>query len=363
MNNKITKILIATGGTGGHIFPSLSLATFLSSKYNLQIVSDRRGHKFLPENINTKVKIIDSGTIFKKNILLAFLGILKIISAFIISIYYLIFSRPKLIIGMGGYSSFPICVAGFILRIPIIIYENNLIIGRANKFLLPIVKKIMLSTDKVKGIGPKYENKIFVSGYILKESILNSINLKKQLAPKDELSLLIMGGSQSAKIFGEILPLEITKCFKKGAKFKIYQQCLEDQIPQIKKIYEQSNINFQLFSFSKNMVEYYKKSDVAITRSGASSLAELTNLRIPFIAIPLPSAADNHQFINAKYFEKKGYCFLLEEKFISDKLNKILIDLYNNEKKLQSIKDKMTEHSDKNIFMKIEKLIKRILNE
>ena len=118
MNNKSTKILIATGGTGGHIFPSLSLARFLSSKYNLQIVSDRRGHKFLPENINTKVKIIDSGTIFKKNILLAILGILKIISALIISIYYLIFSRPKLIIGMGGYSSFPICVAGFILRIP-----------------------------------------------------------------------------------------------------------------------------------------------------------------------------------------------------------------------------------------------------
>ena len=66
MNNKTKKILIATGGTGGHIFPSLSLATFLSNKYNLQIVSDRRGHKFLPENINTKVKIIDSGTIFKR---------------------------------------------------------------------------------------------------------------------------------------------------------------------------------------------------------------------------------------------------------------------------------------------------------
>ena len=107
------------------------------------------------------------------------------------------------------------------------------------------------------------------------------------------------------------------------------------------------------------MVEYYKKSDVAITRSGASSLAELTNVRIPFIAIPLPTSADNHQFINAKYFEKKGIVFIREEKFISDNLNKILIDLYHDEKKLQSIKDKMTEHSDKNIFMKIEKLIKK----
>ena len=122
-------------------------------------------------------------------------------------------------------------------------------------------------------------------------------------------------------------------------------------------------MNIYVFCFSENMIEYYNKSDLAITRSGASSLAELTNLRIPFITIPLPSAADNHQFINAKYFQEKGYCFLLEEKFISDRLNKILVDLYKNEKKLLSIKENMSKHSDKNIFIKIEKLITRILNE
>ncbi len=360
MNKKTKTILIATGGTGGHIFPSLNLSKFLSNNYNLKIVSDRRGSKFLPKDIITSVKIIDSGTIFKKNLLFAFFGGLKIIYAFIVSIYYLIFSRPNLIIGMGGYSSFPICLAGYVLRIPIIIYENNLIIGRANKFLLPIVKRIMLSSDEIKGIIPKYKNKIFVSGYILKENILNSINSKKQLFSKNELSLLIIGGSQSAKIFGEILPLEITKCLKQGVKLKIYQQCLENQISEIKNIYK---IQSELFCFSENMIEYYNKSDLAITRSGASSLAELTNLRIPFITIPLPSAADNHQFINAKYFQEKGYCFLLEEKFISDRLNKILVDLYKNEKKLLSIKENMSKHSDKNIFIKIEKLITRILNE
>ena len=95
------------------------------------------------------------------------------------------------------------------------------------------------------------------------------------------------------------------KCFEKGVKFNIYQQCLEYQIDEIKKIYKKLNIQYELFTFSKDMIKYYQKSDIAITRSGASSLAELTNVRIPFIAIPLPTSADN-QFMNANYFKEKG---------------------------------------------------------
>ena len=106
-------ILIATGGTGGHIFPSLSLANFLSKNYNLQIVSDSRGLKFLENNKNIKVKIINSGTIYKKNFLHIIFGASKIITALIYSIYFLIFSRPNLIIGMGGYSSFQFVLQDF----------------------------------------------------------------------------------------------------------------------------------------------------------------------------------------------------------------------------------------------------------
>ena len=118
------------------------------------------------------------------------------------------------------------------------------------------------------------------------------------------------------------------------------------------------------YFLSDNISKYYKAADLAITRSGASSLAELINLRIPFITIPLPSSADNHQFQNANYFKQKGYCFLLEERFVTDKLFEILVDLKKkDEKKLFLIKERMTEHSDKDTFHKIEELIERILNE
>ena len=187
---KINKnILIATGGTGGHIFPSLSLAKFLTKDYNLQIVSDNRGLKFLQNNGNIKIKIINSGTIYKKNFLHIIFGASKIITAFIYSVCFLIYSRPNLIIGMGGYSSFPICIAGFLLRIPVIIYENNLIIGRANKFLLPIVKKIILSTKNTSGINPKYKKKLSVCGYILNENIYNFNNPKKISNSYKEISI------------------------------------------------------------------------------------------------------------------------------------------------------------------------------
>tara|TARA_B100001996_G_scaffold271923_1_gene212958 strand:+ start:594 stop:1685 length:1092 start_codon:yes stop_codon:yes gene_type:complete len=363
MTKEKKKILIATGGTGGHIFPSLSLADFLKKKYQVEIVTDKRGLKYLANDEKINIRIINSDTVFGKNIFKVCSGIIKIILSFIFSISSMIRAKPKLIIGMGGYSSFPICAAGWCLRIPVIIYENNLVIGRANKFILPIARKILVSTKDIQGIKSKYSKKISFSGYLIRSHILNLKKENIQNLEKKILSVLIMGGSQSAKIFGEILPNVVTKCFENGVRLKIYQQCLDQQASQIKKIYENFKLEFELFSFSGDMSKYYKLADLAITRSGASSIAELVNLRIPFIAIPLPSSADNHQFQNANYFEKKGYCFLLEEKFISDKLFEILMDLNKDEKKLFLMKERMKEHSDKDTLLKIEKLIEKILNE
>ncbi len=357
------KIIIATGGTGGHIFPSLSLANFLKKNYKIEIITDKRGSKYIYNNENIDLNIINSGTIFSKNIFKIFTGFIKVIYSFFVSIFLLIKKRPKLIIGMGGYSSFPLCLAGYILKVPIIIYENNLFIGRANKFLLPLAKKILVSTDSIQGIKPKYKEKVLYVGYLIRKNILslqqNRIENIEKI--KKNLSILIMGGSQSAKIFGEILPNILIKCFENKIKFKIYQQCLENQIENIKKIYSKFELEYELFSFSSDMTKYYKKTDLAITRSGASSLAELTNLRIPFIAVPLPTSIDDHQFKNASYFKNKGYCFLLEERFLSDKLFEILKDLNNDAKKLLLMKEKMTEHTDKYTFDKIQRIIGNIL--
>ena len=177
MKKENKRILIATGGTGGHIFPSLSLADFLKTKHRVEIVTDKRGLKYLANDKKINIRTINSDTIFGKSVFKACLGIIKIILSFIFSIFSMISSRPKLIIGMGGYSSFPVCVAGYCLKIPVVIYENNLIIGRANKLILPIARKILVSTKDVQGVKSKHIKKIFFSGYLIRSHILN---LKKE---------------------------------------------------------------------------------------------------------------------------------------------------------------------------------------
>ncbi len=360
MNSIKKKIFIASGGTGGHIFPSLSLANFLKEENNVIFFTDKRGFKYL-NNINKiEIKIIYSDTIFNKNIIKSIFGFFKTTLSFLYSFAIIIMNRPHIVIGMGGYSSFPVCLAAFFLRVPIFIYENNLVIGRANKFLLPIAKKVLVSTNNVKGIKDKYSQKVHFCGYLIRDEILTLKNEKSLKTENENLSILIMGGSQSAKVFGEVLPDIIIKCFKNDIKFKVYQQCLDDQIKSLSNTYEKFKIDFELFSFSKKISSYYRKIDLAITRSGASSLAELVNLRIPFIAIPLPFSTDRHQQENAKFFSKKGYCFLVEQEFISNKLFEILEDLNKNKKKLFLMKKKMEEHSDKNTFLNINNLIKKI---
>ena len=361
MTIKRKRIVITTGGTGGHVIPALSLSESLKKNFDIEIFCDKRGLKFIrnPKNIKT----IHAGTIFHKNIFKIIIDLYKIIFSFTSSFFYLKKNKPELVFGMGGYSSFPVCVASYLLKIPVIIYENNMVLGKANKVLLPLSKKILVSQENIYGIKKNYKDKIFFSGYLLRKEIFDICKEKENKIDNNELSILIMGGSQSARIFGEKIPEIVVSCYKQNIKLKIYQQCLSKQMDQIKKIYDKYKINFKLFSFSEKLSDYYQNADLAITRSGASSIAELINLRIPFVAIPLPSSTDGHQLKNAMNFKKKGYCILLEEKFISIKLFEILCDLNKNREKLLSFKSEMKKHSDKESILKVNKFIEKFLNE
>ena len=357
---KKNKIIIATGGTGGHVFPAVSLCEYLKKNFEIKIFSDKRGLKYFKSKDN--IEVINVGTVFQKNLFKTFFNLNKIFFSTIYSFFYLKKNKPEMVFGMGGYSSFPVCLASYFLKIPFVIYENNLVLGRTNRVLLPLAKKILLSTSATYGIAEKYRDKVLVSGYILRKEIFD-LKASQNKKNSKELNLLIMGGSQSAKIFGENITKVIVQCYKKNIKLKIFQQFLEQQMREIKEIYENNKVDFKLFSFSEDLCKYYQNSDLAITRSGASSIAELLNINIPFIAIPLPSSADNHQMENALNFKKKGYCIVLEEKFISAKLFEILEDLNKNRDKLLLIKNKMDEHSDRNSLLNVHKYIDRFLNE
>ncbi len=363
MNKAVNKITIATGGTGGHVFPAHSLAKhFIEKNINVEIISDKRGLRFLQKFKDIKITKIYTTTIFKKNILSSILSIFIIFFSIFKSLLLLLKDRPNLVFGMGGYSSFPICAAAKILRIPFIIYENNLLIGKANKYLLPYAAKIFVSYKDLEGVPAKYQKKVIQIGNIIRKEILSFEN--KNLDKKNKaLNILVIGGSQAAKVFGEKLPQIFKECKKENIELKIYQQCLPQQMTHISDFYKDKNIEFEVFNFSNNILDYFSKADLVITRAGSSMLSELINANIPFISVPLPSSEDNHQLKNAIYYKKNKYSFLIEEKDLTKELFLLIKKISDNKLILDEMILKQKQYSDKMVYENIEKQIKDIFDE
>ena len=358
-----TKVIVAVGGTGGHVFPGCNLGSHLiENNYNVRLITDKRGLRFLSRFKNLKFSILPASPFIKKNIFTLLLSFFVIIISVLKSIFFLTFNRPSIVIGMGGYASFPVCIAATILKIKFVIYENNLVLGKANKYLLPFAEKIFVSYKDLEGINEKYKNKVLEIGNIIKKEIIDysKKDTKKLIA---KLNILVLGGSQAAKVFANILPNIFLESKKKGLPLKIFQHCLPDQSEKLKSYYEKAQIEFETFNFIDNLERLFPKINLAITRSGSSILAELTNACIPFISVPLPSSADNHQLKNANYYQKKDFSFVIEEKDIQYKLFPLLNEIFTNKSLLSSISKNQSQYSDKNVYINVSEELKKIINE
>ena len=361
---KKNSILIATGGTGGHVFPAYSLADhFIKKNYNVKLTIDSRGFQYLKDYEELNLVKIPSSPLIKKNIFKFLFSASLILYSILRSLIFLLFNRPSVVFGMGGYSSFSVCVAAAILRIRFIIYENNLTIGKANKYLLPFSKKILVSYKEIEGVPIKYNNKIFEIGNIIRREIIDFKNENTQNNRFDEIKILVLGGSQGAKVFAETLPQIFEKLKNYEIPIKVYQQCQNIQNEQLSKFYKRANIDYEIFNFTNKISDYYSKANLVITRSGASALGELINIKIPFISIPLPTSAENHQFKNAVYYKNKGFGYLIEEKDVNEQLYGLIKSIFNDKSLIKNILASQSQYSDKNIFKNIDTHIEKIINE
>ena len=356
------KIIFSSGGTGGHIFPAINLMKHFSSKgYKVLLVTDIRGSVFLKNYTHFQSYVINADTPLNKNILRKFLSLLTIFFSIAKSILILRKERPDLVIGFGGYVSFPISFSSKFYNIPLVIYENNLVLGRTNKNLLPLSKRLLLGTGMPINFPKKYENKVYKVGNILREEIINYSAIKKKNNSKF-FSILVLGGSQGAEIFGVIIPPVIKMLKDKGHMVKINQQCLGKQKKTLTEYYKKNNIKNNIFDFTNNILDLISSTDLAISRSGASTTAELVSMLTPFVAIPYPSSIDNHQHLNAKYYEDKGCCWIIEQnKFNITNLFNLIMEIMNDKKKLEDIRQCMKKNENKDVYVKIENAIREFI--
>ena len=356
------KIIFSGGGTGGHIIPAINLMKhFRSKKYEVLLVTDSRGDNFIKDHAEFKSYILSSSTPTNKSLFKKLFSYAVILYSIIRSIIILKKEKPDLIFGLGGYVSFPISFASKFFKFPLVIYENNMVLGRANRKLLNFSKKILTSKMIINSFPEKYKNKIHQVGPILNKHIFNNLDLEKYNKEKT-FSILVLGGSQGAKIFGTIIPSAIKMIKESGYKIEIKQQCLKDQKNLIKDFYEENNIKNYIFEFDKNILELILSSSLAITRCGASTIEELVQTLTPFIAIPLPDSIDNHQYLNAEYYEKKGCCWLLEQRNLNTKnLFNIIMDNIENKNKLENIRENMKKNRISNVYENIEKEVREFI--
>ena len=325
MKNKIT---ITTGGTAGHIYPMLGLYEHLVQKgYVVNFITDQRGKKYFTSSILDNIKIL------KINSPLNLKGLSKILSFFylsyacIYSLLLLITNRPNLVIGSGGYASFPILTAAFLLRINIIIYETNIVLGKTNKIFYKSCKKLLVGCNDLDFFPKKFHSKATYVGQLVRRDFLVDFQQKNF---KDRLVILVIGGSQSSEFFGSNLAKTFADIDKNIIPLEIYHQCKLERFNEIKKAYGDFK-NYKLFEFDSNIHNLMQKSNIAITRSGSSTLSEMVAVNLPFIAVPLPTSLDNHQLYNAKYYEKKGCCWVLEQNvFNEDSIKKIMLEIIKN---------------------------------
>ena len=216
------KIILCTGGTGGHIFPMIALYEELKKNHNVKIVTDQRAMKYL--NLKQDLTIIPAESPYRKKGMFHFIKSIFIINWSVIQSFFILISyRPHVVVGSGGYVSYPILVVARLLKIKFFIYETNSVLGRVNQIFLPHCHKLLTGYEQMHSVPEKFKDKTSFVGQLVRSQFMKLSEDEKMFGSTvkkgGSLNILILGGSQGAKIFGEKLPEKFLLLSKKKNEF------------------------------------------------------------------------------------------------------------------------------------------------
>lgn len=296
-------VMLAAGGTGGHLFPAQALAeTLVKRGYRIQLMTDERVRDYGKSFPAEATHIIESASPSPRRPL----GLLKLYRGYAAAKKIMKLDRPVAVVGFGGYPSFPPLYAASSLRIPCAVHEQNAVLGRANKLLSTKVDVVAGSFETMTGLPHSAAAKLKITG-----NPVRAIALEQKAAryppAKGKLNLVVFGGSQGAKFFSDFMPRVFAAMPEIERKnLKVTQQCRAEDVERVSAQYEALKLECDLQAFFMDMPKRIARSHLIISRSGASTIAELGVIGRPAIMVPLPHAIDNDQLRNAQSFADAG---------------------------------------------------------
>ena len=303
-----TVYALAAGGTGGHLFPAEAVARLLvESGGTVHLVTDRRADGFAASVPGVTIDLVRAGR-FGDGPLHAAYGLAELALGMVQARRLLRRLTPAAVVGFGGYPSVPTMLAAAQLGLPTLIHEQNVVLGRANRLLAPRARCIATGFAATQGLRPADQGRAVHTGNPVRPAI-RAVGASAYAAPEPggAIELLIVGGSQGARIFGEIVPPALASLpTELRARLRVSQQARPEDREPVAAQYRTLALDAEIESFFNDIPARLRRAHLVICRAGASTIAELAAAGRPAILVPYPHAMDDHQTINAAQFSASG---------------------------------------------------------
>lgn len=310
MKKQKQHIVIAGGGTGGHVFPGIAIAesiTAMDPTATILFVGTKQGvEQTTVPKAGFAFQTIDVAGLKGKSVFTKLKSLLKLPTALWQSVQILKKQKATAVIGTGGYVSGPVLLAAFLLRIPSAIFEPNGVTGFTNRLLGRLVQRVFASFESTRADFPSQK-------YILSGTPLRHAVTQTKRKPTSPPLVAIFGGSLGASAINTVVPDALALVAQKNPSVQIIHQTGQREADQVKNRYQGHHLQAEVLPFIDDVASVYAKCHLVVARSGAMTCAELLALGIPAILIPFPFAIDDHQTKNAKALEQAGLAQLIPE--------------------------------------------------
>jgi len=325
------RILVAGGGTGGHFFSGVAVAEILKERGDeLLFVGTPRGveARVLPR-LGWPLRFISVGGLKRVGLAHRLLSLAKLPIAFLQSLWILLRFRPDVVLGVGGYASGPIMMVAWLLRIPTVLIEQNSLPGITNRMLAHFVSAAVIHFERAASFFPPQKLRRY--GNPIRSGIVQAAQQAASRNDDGRLHVLITGGSQGAHAINMALAESLPLLAQWKDRIVFRHQCGLADEAMLQEAYGNSGFEARLDAFIDDMVAAYRDADLVICRAGASTCAELAVVGRPALFVPLPSAADDHQTMNAAELVEAGGAWMIRQaEFTPERAASFLADCVAN---------------------------------